>query len=210
MVEVIPGILEHSFSAIVAKIRQVEQFCRWVQIDLLDGTLFNASCFHDPSQFSTLRTPINLELHMMVVNPIQLIDQWANVGFKRFIAHIEGISDTENFLVKVRSKKREVGLAVDIDTDISILEPYLPNLDVVLIMGVHTGQSGQIFDHRALVKIHKVRQLVPDLPIEVDGGINPETAKTIIHSGATRLVSTSYIFNSPHIYQAIKTLGQIS
>lgn len=215
MVEIIPGILEQSFSSIVEKVRQVEGICPWIQIDLLDGTLFANSCFHNPSEFANLRTTANLELHMMVVNPIQLIDEWAAVGFKRFIAHIEGITDTEGFIAKVRSKPRsnrgqklEVGLAVDIDTDVSILAPFVPNIDVILVMGIHTGKSGQVFDNQALTKIQKVRLLSSSLPIEVDGGVNDETAKGLVQAGATRLVSTSYIFNSPHILQAIKKLQQ--
>ncbi len=210
MTEIIPGILEQNFSSIVEKIRMVEEFCPWIQLDLLDGTLFGQTSFHQVNSFATLRTLAKLELHMMVVNPIQLIDEWVQVGIKRFIAHIEGITDTEAFITKVRTKKLEVGLAVDIDTDIAILEPFLPNLDVVLIMGIHTGKSGQVFDHRALAKIYKVRSLNPDLPIEVDGGVNPQTGKLMVAAGATRLVSTSFIFNSPSIAQAIKTLQALA
>lgn len=209
MIEVIPGILEQSFSSIIEKVRQVEGFCPWIQIDLLDGTLFGNTSFHNPAEFINLRTTAKLELHMMVVNPAQLVDEWARVGIKRFIAHIEGITDAEGFIAKVRSKKLEVGLAVDINTDVAILEPYLPNIDVVLVMSVHTGESGQQFDEHAAIKIRKIRTLNSEIAIEVDGGITPDNARKVVQAGATRLVSTSYIFNSPHILQAIRRLQQI-
>lgn len=216
MIEVIPGILEQNFSSIVEKVRQVEGFCPWIQIDLLDGTLFGNTSFHNPAGFANLRTTAKLELHMMVVNPAQLVDEWARVGFKRFIAHIEGITDAEGFIATVRSKPRfnrgkklEVGLAVDITTDISILEPYLPNIDVVLVMSVHTGESGQQFDEHAAIKIRKIRTLNSEISIEVDGGITPDNARKVVQAGATRLVSTSYIFNSPHVLQAIRQLQQV-
>lgn len=209
MIEVIPGILEQTFSAIVEKLRLVEGFCRWIQIDLLDNSLFGNTSFHDPSPFSGLRTASRLELHMMVVNPENYIDEWAEVGFKRFIGHTEGMSNVENFITKVRSKKLEVGLAIDIDTDVKIIEPFVPNIDCVLVMGIHTGKSGQAFDDRAITKVHKVRLLGPNLPVEVDGGVNDETAPRLVQAGATRLVSTNYLFNSPHIPQAIKKLQQL-
>lgn len=209
MIEVIPGILEQSFSAIVEKLRLVEEFCPWIQIDLLDNSLFGNTSFHDASAFTNLRTTSKLELHMMVVHPENFVDEWASVGFKRFIGHVEGMTNVENFITKVRSKKLEVGLAIDIETDVKIIEPFLPNIDCVLVMGIHTGKSGQVFDDRAITKIHKIKLLAPNLPIEVDGGVNDETAGNIVQAGANRLVSTSYLFNSPHIPQAIKKLQNL-
>lgn len=209
MIEVIPGILEQNFAEIEKKIRQVEEFCPWIQIDLLDGTLFANSCFHNAQAFTTLRTVSRLELHMMVINPQKLVDEWAQAGIKRFIGHIEGITDCEGFIAKVRSKKLEVGLAVDIETDVSIIQPYLPNIDMALIMSIKTGKSGQAFDDRVITKIQKVKSLAPDLPIEIDGGINLDTGRRVVQAGATRLVSTSFIFNSPYILQTIKRLQEV-
>lgn len=209
MVEVIPGILEQDFSTIVDKIRKVEEYVDWIQIDILDGTLFGNNNFHDSIPFKNLRTRAKLELHMMVINPDQLIDEWAAVGFNRFIGHVEGITNVERFITTVRSKKKEVGLALDIDTDISIIEPFIPNIDVVLIMTIHTGRSGQPFQEKAIMKIHKLRAIAPDLPIEVDGHIDLTTGRQVREAGATRLASTSYIFKSPNIPAAIKSLQNV-
>ncbi len=206
MVEVIPGILEQEFAKIVDKVRLVENYSPWIHIDLLDGTLFSNNCFHDPSAFSSLRTLSKFELHMMVVNPHQLVEEWAEVGIKRFIGHVEGISDLEQFIATVRKKKLEVGLALDIDTDVSLIEPFLPNIDVALVMSIHTGKSGQQFEDKAVIKMRKIRMLAPELPIEVDGGINLDTAKKAVAGGVNRLVSTSFIFSYPSIPLAIEKL----
>lgn len=209
MVEVIPGILDQEFSTIIEKVRKVEEYVDWIQIDILDGTLFGNNNFHDPAPFKNLRTRANLELHMMIVNPEQLINEWFEVGFKRFIGHVEGCTNVENFIAKVRSKKAEVGLAVDIDTDISKVAPFIPNIDVVLIMTIHSGRSGQPFQEKALLKIHKLRELAPDLPIEVDGHIDLVTGKQVREAGVTRLAVTSFIFKSANIPQAIKQLQEV-
>lgn len=209
MIEVIPGILEQDFPSIVKKIRMVEGFVNWIQIDLLDGTLFGNSCFHDPSPFVSLQTTSNLELHMMVVNPENVLDSWAKVGFRRFIAHIEGISDAEKFITKVRSLKKEVGLALDIGTDVSLIEPYIPNIDLVLLMAINTGKSGQEFQDKVVTKIQRVKTKFPDIPVEVDGGITLETAKRVVMAGTNRIVSNSYIFSSQHVLQTIRKLQQI-
>jgi ribulose-phosphate 3-epimerase len=209
MVEVIPGILEQNFTEIVRKVRMVEEFIPWVQIDLLDGTLFGNTNFHNPEKFSEFRTAVKLELHMMVKNPQQLVDAWAGAGIRRFIAHLEGLSDPEIFIAKVRSKNLQVGLALDIDTPVEKVKPFLPNIDVVLIMTIHTGKSGQAFQLSSLNKISKLREFSPDFPIEVDGGINLETGKKVVEAGATRLVSTSYIFSAANISAAIKKRQQV-
>ncbi len=209
MVEVIPGILEQSYPSIVEKLRLVEAYVKWTHIDILDGSLFNNVCFHNPSTFEDLRTPVFLELHMMIANPQLTVSQWSRAGIRRFIGHAEGIKDIESFITTVRNDKKEVGLAIDIDTPVSVITPFLPNIDCVLVMTIHTGRSGQIFEERALMKIMQVKLLAPNLPIEVDGGINYETAQRAVHSGATRLVSTSYLYSAPSLLSALHKLQSL-
>lgn len=209
MVEVIPGILEQTYTSIVEKIRLVEGFVEWVQVDLLDGTLFGNTNFHNPASFDSLRTPLSLELHMMIVNPEQMIIPWKKAGIKRFIGHVEGMSEVEKFIATVRGVKGEVGLAIDIDTDVTLLKPFLHNIDCVLVMAINTGKSGQVFQEKAVSKINIIHNLVPDLPIEVDGGVNPETARRAVLAGATRLVTTSYLFNAPSLLSALHKLQSL-
>lgn len=215
--EVIPGILEDEFSDIEKKISLVEPYVSWVQIDVLDGTLFNNSCFHEPSAFRNLDTPLLMEAHLMVQNPVRYVEGLYAGGVNRFIAHIEGFpingeqkENVYDFINICHQFNAEIGLAVDLPTDIESIFPYLESIDQVLVMTIHTGKSGQAFEKDALKKIEAVREKAPFTHIEVDGGINPETAKLAVAAGATRLAATSSIFKSDNIEQAIKDLKSAS
>ncbi|MBI2029204.1 ribulose-phosphate 3-epimerase [Candidatus Gottesmanbacteria bacterium] len=205
MIEVIPGINEQTFSGIENKLHLVENLVPWVHLDIVDE-LFNFSTFRDPVPFKNLKSKVKWEVHMMINNPEDTVGDWVDAGFLRFIGHVEGMKDIGNFIKTVRSYKKEVGLAVDIVTPVSVIEPYLTKIDNVLVMSIHTGKSGQSFMSEALDKIRQVRRLSGQMPIEVDGGVNLETGKMAVEAGVTRLVSTSYIFKAPNIQNAIKIL----
>ena len=213
MIEVIPGILEIEFSEIERKIRLVEPYVSWAQIDVLDGTLFDNKNFHDARPFADLDTFLLLEAHLMVKNPAQYIEHFFAAGFQRFIGHIEGMTQESesdenvfDFITACRGFGAEIALAVDLPTPIESVFPYVDSLDQVLIMTIPTGKSGQVFHDEALDKIKALREKAPELHIEVDGGINPETAKKVIEAGATRLAVTSAIFKSQNISEAINAL----
>lgn len=205
MVDVIPGILEHDFPSIEEKLNIVESLVDWVQIDIVDD-LFHNNNFRDPIPFKGLQTQVSLELHMMIHNPETTVKNWVDAGFSRFIGHVEGIKDIDRFINTVRSFDKEVGLALDIVTPTDRIEEYLNRIDQVLIMSIHTGKSGQSFMPKTLEKIKRIRKIDTKIPIEVDGGVNQETGKQAVEAGATRLVSTSYIFKSENIPESIKSL----
>lgn len=225
MIEIIPGILEQEFSEIKRKIRLVEAYVSWIQIDVLDGSLFNNTCFNDPSPFASLSTTAYLEAHLMVKKPIEWVEKFNLPQFKRYIAHWEGFALSEStktrfnlvlttrlnlvrkFITHVKSLNKEVALAVDLPTKVEVLFPFLDQLDQVLIMTINTGRSGQAFSKEALEKIKKVRKANPDIPIEVDGGINKDTAPLAVSAGATRLTATSSIFGTKDIKKAIEELA---
>lgn len=207
-VEVIPGINEQDFKGVEEKFRKVESLVPWVHLDIVDD-LFNFSTFRDPKPFKTLKSTVQWELHMMIRNPEKVVKDWVDAGFSRFTGHVEGITDIDRFINTVRSYDKEVGLALDIVTPTDVIEDYLTRIDQVLIMCIHTGKSGQSFIREALTKIKRIRELNEDIEIEVDGGINPETGKKSFEAGATQLVSTSYIFKSENIKNAINSLKNL-
>ncbi len=223
MTEVIPGILEQEFSEIEKKIRLVEPFVSWVQIDVLDGSLFSNDCFHDPQPFGDLDTPLLMETHLMVKHPVRYVEPFFAAGFQRFIAHVEAFDDAQakgftnggeekeniyDFIHICRTFGAEIALAVDLPTPIEAAFPYLESLDQVLVMTINTGRSGQEFEQSALEKIKAIREKDPHIHIEVDGGINPETATLAVNAGATRLAATSSIFKSENIRETIEKLAQ--
>jgi ribulose-phosphate 3-epimerase len=209
MLQVIPGILETDFAEIKRKVVKVAPYVEYVQIDLADGELVENETFADPSVFSGLPLRPKRELHMMIENPVEQVDDWIEVGFSRLIAQVEGIGDPEAFIEAVTLHSVEVGLALDIATPVAIIEPYLDSLDVVLLMSIEAGFSGQEFVPQVLNKIREVRKISDLVPIEVDGGINLETARQVEAAGASRVVSTSFIFGSDDISGAIQKLASM-
>ena len=207
MIDVIPGILEKEWTPIEERMRLVESFVEWVQIDVADNTLVSNTTFLDFSKFTSIAKPF-LEAHLMVARPEKYITSMVDAGFKRLIAHVE-CNDPRVFLDAAKYEHVEVGIAIDGPTELEQVEPYLEEVDVVLVMTIEAGFSGQPFLSETLEKIKTIHQNFPDLPIEVDGGINDNTAKLVIEAGATRLVSTSYIYKSSNIAQAIDSLKNL-
>jgi ribulose-phosphate 3-epimerase len=199
MIDVIPGILEKEWSAIYKKIRLVAPFVEWVQVDVADNTLVPNTTILDFSLFRQIAADcpaVSLEGHLMVTNPEKYIKPMVDAGFKRLIAHVE-CHDPRIFLEQAQYEDIETGIAIDGSTEIEQVEPYLDQVDVVLVMTIEAGFSGQPFLPETLEKIRKIHEHYPDLVIEVDGGINDKTAKPVKEAGATRLVSTSYLFKNP-------------
>lgn len=207
MIEIIPGIQEDSFSKIEEKIHLVEPYVDWVQIDITDKTLTSNESFRDPEPFKNLKTKLNFEVHLMVSDPVKATKSWYETGFKRLIAHVE-CNDPRDFIKECKSLGVEVSLAIDGPTPLEVIEPFLEGIDQVLVMMYKAGPSGQKFQTENLEKVKFIHENYPDLLIEVDGGINQETARWVKEAGATRLVSTSFLFwqNNGRIKEAIEDL----
>jgi len=209
MIEVIPGILEKEWEMIEERLRLVTGLVDWVQIDVADNTMVPNTTFLDFSKFVQLvkfdKFPA-LEAHFMVANPEKYIKAAVDAGFKRLVAHVEA-HDPRIFLDQVKYEHVEVGIAIDGPTEFETVEPFLEEVDVVLVMMVEAGFSGSAFLPECVEKVRSIHANFPDLPIEVGGGINDKTARLVKDAGATRLVSSTYIFKDPaNITTAINQL----
>lgn len=206
MIDIIPGILEKEWARIDERIKLVSSLVSWVQIDIADNTLVPNTTFLDFPLLPQSPLSPQFEAHLMVANPEKYIRQLADAGFKRLIAHVECV-DPRLFLDQVRFEHVEVGIAIDGPTELEQIEPFLEEIDCVLVMMIEAGFSGQELQPENLEKMKAIHQNFSDLPIEVDGGINEVTAKLVKDAGATRLVSTSYLFRDPQrILDAIERL----
>jgi len=216
MVDIIPGILEKEWEMIEERLRLVTGLVEWVQIGFADNTMVPNTTFLDFSRFSLPSealakegpTPA-LEAHFMVANPEKYIKTAADAGFKRLIAHVEA-HDPRLFLDQVKYEHVEVGIAIDGPTEFESVEPFLEEVDFVLVMMVEAGFSGGKFLPECVEKIKSIHSYLPDLPIEVSGGITDKTARLVCDAGATRLVSSSFIFKDPsNIAKAIERLKNV-
>ncbi len=204
-IEIIPTILVKDFKEVKERIKKVEDYVSWVQLDIMDGVFVNNETWRNPEDLKNFKTKAKLEAHLMVQKPEEVIDDWLEV-VDRVIVHYEACNNLDELIRKVHDKGKQIGLAINPKTSIDVAKSFLSNLDLVLLMTVNPGQGGQEFKYEVLEKIRALRKLWLDGNIEVDGGINPETAKKAIKVGANLICAGTYIFKSKEIKQAIEGL----
>lgn len=199
MVEVIPAILTDSATEALEKLSVCEDVVKRVQIDIIDGVYADNRTI-DPANLGKLETSLALDFHLMVKDPINWVEKCANAGADRIIGQIEMMGSQKEFLERVQLTNLRVGLAIDIDTPVSELDPLvLNNLDVVLVMSVKAGFGGQKFDKSVIGKIReldeiRIRDKTP-FKICVDGGETEEVIDDTHFAGADEVVVGKLLFN---------------
>lgn len=212
--EIIPGILEKEWEPIERKLELIKPFAKSVHIDILDGKFAENTTFLDPAPFKKYSSDMLLELHMMVDNPIQYLKPFADAGFKRFLGHVEKMNDVAEF-VAAGQLFGEVGLAIDGPTSLESIQVPYEDVDCLLFMTITAGFSGQKFTNAHLEKVKKAREAsykddqLRLFPIEVDGGITDQTILEAKHAGATRFVSTSFLFGAADPKKQFEILSQL-
>lgn len=206
MTEIIPSINALTFAGVQARIVMVEPYVSWCHVDVTDGVFSKHETWHDPADLSRLETKLHVEVHLMVENPEEVIDQWLVEPIRRVIVHLEAARDPELIIKKCRGAGREVGFAVQPRTSWELLKPWFEKVDMVCMLRVPPGASGQQMSSEMLGEIASVRAECPKCIIEVDGGVNKETAARAGQAGADILVAGAAIFNEPDIEDAIANL----
>ncbi len=209
MIQIIPTIIAKDFQELNEKIKKIESYVEWAQLDVMDGKFVNNLTWNNPADLKNLETNLNLEAHLMINDPEEVIDQWIKSGVKRIIFHYEATDKHQEIIEKIKKSGLEVGLAINPETSISILDDLIEQIDLVLIMTVNPGFGGQGFLNESVDKIKQLREKYKDVKIGVDGGINLETAPKVIKAGANILAVGTAIFKSNNIEQTIKELKAI-
>lgn len=200
MVEIIPAIIARDFNELKEKIKIIEPYVKWAQIDIMDGKFTPPITWNNTSELSQLKTKLNLEAHLMTANPEKIINEWLDSPIKRILIHYESTNKIQDLIKRIHDAKKEIGIVLKMETPVSVLDKLFHvsgfKINVIQLMGIdEIGYYGHGFDERVLEKIKTLRQKYPNVIIEIDGGINPETAKKCINAGANRLVAGSYIFD---------------
>ncbi len=225
MTHIIPAIIPNSYEELATKASQIKGVVRRVQIDVLDGayTETPASWPYNGVDVEAWQRlveqqdglphwdALDYEIDLMTKAPEEKIEAWIAAGAVALIIHIESTEHLDDIITHAKERGVEIGLALKPSTDIERLAPWTPQIDFIQCMGNDTiGAQGLALDPRVVGKIEDIRMRFPSGMIGVDIGVNEETAPSLLHAGATRLVSGSAIFTSGNVREAITRLESAS
>lgn len=180
-----------------------------IHIDVMDGHFVPNISIGVPVVEAAKRVcDIPFDVHLMISNPIDYVQRFADAGADIICFHAESNSDIGETIDKIISLGKKAAVAVKPNTDIDVVLPYLDKLWMVLVMTVEPGFGGQSFMQSTMPKIEKLRAIAPDINIEVDGGINAETIKIAAKAGANIFVAGSAVFKSECPSETIALLKQ--
>jgi ribulose-phosphate 3-epimerase len=200
-----PSILAADFGFLNEEIASVEKFVDMLHLDIMDYHFVPNLTFGAPL-IRCIKTKLPMDCHLMVENPEQYLQELAEIGVTSVTIHFEADKHLHRTLTRIREFGMKASVALNPATSIEVIRDILPILDMVLVMSVNPGFGGQKFIDLALGKIRQLKELRPELLVQVDGGINAETAKLCREAGADILVAGSYIFKAVDKQKAVESL----
>lgn len=212
-VKLAPSILSADFSRLGEAVAEVTRAgADYIHVDVMDGQ-FVPNVTFGPSMVKALRpwTSLPLDVHLMVVEPERLVPQFVDAGADLLTVHVEACTHLHRVVHQIKEMGVRAGVALNPGTPVAAVEEVLADVDLVLAMSVNPGFPAQVFIPSVLPKLRKIRQLLDrgglQAELEVDGGINDETANLVVEAGARLLVAGSAVFNDREsVYQAIQRL----
>lgn len=211
MVKVAPSILSANFNNLLEEIRSVDN-ASYLHIDVMDGK-FVPNITVGPLVMKHFKDDIHnmiMDVHLMIADPDKYAPEFAKAGADIITYHYESVKFADKTLDLIKSLGVKVGVSIKPLTDVNVLDDLLPKVDLVLVMSVEPGFGGQEFLPNALDKIayfkKKREEFGYNYLIEVDGGINKETAKMASAAGADILVAGSYLFSKQNRKEIIEEL----
>ncbi|MBT4119466.1 MAG: ribulose-phosphate 3-epimerase [Candidatus Peribacter sp.] len=207
-ITITPSILSADFSRLQEDIDSVADSADWLQVDVMDGHFVPNLSFGAPV-LKWIKTKLPLDIHLMVSNPAQRIQEFLDLKVANITFHAEAVSSTEEqkkLIEQIRAGGATAGIALNPETPLDTIGGIIEDIDLLLIMSVHPGFGGQEFIEHVLSQVQTARSAFPDLIIQMDGGINDTTAPKCIEAGANNLVSGSFIFGAKDRTMAIESL----
>ena len=211
-INIAPSILSADFANLGEEVRLISKAgADYIHIDVMDGSFVpNITIGQDVVSSIRKYSDLPFDVHLMITNPDYHLENFAKAGADILTIHYEATTHLHRTIQKIKSLGKKAGVSIVPSTNENVLDYILEDIDLVLVMTVNPGFGGQKFISSQLKKIeniaNRIAKLGKKIDLEVDGGINQETAKQAINCGANVLVAGSFIFTNKNYSQAIKQL----
>ncbi len=208
-IKIAPSILSADFGNLNKEIASIEKYADMLHVDVMDGHFVPNITIGAPV-VASLKTKLPLDCHLMIAEPERYIEDFVKAGAASITVHQEACVHLHGVIQQIKSYKVRAAVALNPATPLEMITEVIDDVDMILLMTVNPGFGGQDFINSTLEKIAALREIAPKLDIQVDGGINPQTARMCVEAGANILVAGSYIFGAKDRKKAIQSLLAVS